>query len=165
MNNNQSSFAQISRLKNIQEVKAAFGNQAKMLKLLTFRIIDRDFISMFNWTGKSASGDPKEPFKNLTNITMLLHGILTILDSNYSYEAFEDNLKKKILKHAKGFEKKKKNLNEVVHGDDHMKQGLQTMIRSNQYDHLLQRPSGSSVTIDSNHRWEDHHAQNDYRYH
>lgn len=87
-------------MKNIPEVKSAYGNQAKMSKLLTYRIIDRAFLANFNWTGKSAGDKTKRPFKNLQNIIDLLHATVMDLDTNYGREVFLNHLKHKILKYA-----------------------------------------------------------------
>lgn len=94
------SYLQLEKLKNIPEVRAAIGNQAKMSKQLLYKVIDRAFLTMFTWTGKSSAKQTKLALKDSPNIIQLLHGIVSDIDNSYSYATFLSHLKNKILKYA-----------------------------------------------------------------
>lgn len=81
-------------------MRSAIGNQAKMSKQLLYRIINRAFLTMFTWTGKSSTKQTKLAFRDLKNIVQLLHDIVSDIDNSYSYVAFLNHLKNKILKYA-----------------------------------------------------------------
>lgn len=76
------------------------GNQAKMTKILVYKLIDRPLLAEFTWTGKSIRDKTKMAFKDLANIIELLHATLSAIDINYSRSTFIDHLKNKTLKYA-----------------------------------------------------------------
>lgn len=83
------------------DVRSVVGNQPKMLWLLIYKVIDRQFLSKFSWTGNSSAGKPqKHGMKHFPNITETLHLILKEIDVNYTHDHFIKYLKTKVLKYA-----------------------------------------------------------------
>ncbi|XP_031638898.1 uncharacterized protein LOC116351011 [Contarinia nasturtii] len=90
------------------EIRATSGNQPKMLKKVLTKIMERDMISHFSWTGKSTSGK-KMSFRSLEGIRDLLYKTVNKIDVNFTPAIAENYLKTKILRYANDYKREKKN--------------------------------------------------------
>lgn len=80
------------------------GCRLKILKRFLYNIVDRVFLTNFTWTGKTAQkGVRKIPFQDFKRILDLLFTLVKRHDEHYPLVAFEENMKKGILKFAYRF--------------------------------------------------------------